>query len=333
MRISHSDKKTVVISMGDPAGIGPEVTLKALKKLKHAKARTFIVVGDYEIFQKTAKILRINISSFYSKASQYCKTKSPGIYFVDLKNVNLKNFRFGKSNKATGASSMEYLKAACDIVKMQAGCALVTAPINKSSINKAGFNFPGHTEYLRSLTKNKNVTMMLAGGPLKLSLVSRHVAFRDVPRYITKKRIIETIENTNLALKKYFKIKNPKIGIASLNPHAGDDGLFGKEERRVIKPAVDYLKRKIKGLVGPEASDTLFYKAFTGKLDAIVCMYHDQGLIPLKMIAFETGVNLTIGLPFMRTSPDHGTAFDIAGKGKANPSSMIEAIKLAIQLC
>jgi len=333
MRISHSDKKTVVISMGDPAGIGPEVTLKALKKLKHTKTHTFIVVGDYKIFQKTAKILKINISSFYPQASKYYKTKSPGIYFVDLKNVNLKSFRFGKSNKATGASSMEYLKTACDIVKIQARSALVTAPINKSSIHKAGFNFPGHTEYLKFLTRSKNVTMMLAGGPLKLSLVSRHVAFRDVPRYLTKKRIIDTIENTNLALKKYFKIKSPKIGIASLNPHAGDYGLFGKEEKLVIKPAVDYLKRKIKGLVGPEATDALFYKAFTGKLDAIVCMYHDQGLIPLKMIAFETGVNLTIGLPFIRTSPDHGTAFDIAGKGKASPSSMIEAIKLAIRLC
>ncbi|MFH1381015.1 MAG: 4-hydroxythreonine-4-phosphate dehydrogenase PdxA [Candidatus Omnitrophota bacterium] len=333
MRISHSVRKKIVISMGDPSGIGPEIILKSLIKLQHSKNYSFTIVGDYGAFQKAAKISKINISSVISRPIGNFGQISEKINFADLENVNLKNFRFGKSDKIYGACSIEYLDAALSIMKGIKARALVTAPICKASINRAGFNFPGHTEYLEYITKSQRVTMVLVGGPLIVSLVSRHIALGDVPHYITQKRIIHTTENTYSALKKFFKKRNPRIGIACLNPHAGDGELFGREEKTIINPAVLYLKRKIKGIVGPEPADTLFHKAYNGRLDAVVSMYHDQGLIPLKMIAFETGVNLSVGLPFIRTSPDHGTAFDIAGLGKANPASMIEAIKLAHKLC
>ena len=225
---------------------------------------------------------------------------------------------------------MEYLACGISVLKGLNASSLVTAPINKASINKAGFNFEGHTEFLSHVTAAKHVTMMLAGGPLKVSLVTRHVPIKNVPGRITREKVVKTIEDTHRALKYFFNIPRPRIGVAGLNPHAGEGGLLGGEEKAKILPAVRSARKRLKGdLVGPLPSDTLFYKAYRGRLDAVVCMYHDQGLIPLKMIAFDKGVNLTVGLPFIRTSPDHGTGFDIAGKGKADPSSMTEAIKLA----
>ena len=318
MRISHSGKKLVVITGGDPSGIGPEIILKALAERALPQKFNPLIIGDYKVFRKNAKVLKIGIP--------------PSAGFMDLGNVPPGTFRFGALDKRYGRAAMEYLSCAAAVVKKTKGASLVTAPINKESINKAGFKFPGHTEFLSHITKSKNVTMMLVGGALRVSLVTRHIPLGEVPGCITKDKIIQTAENTYYALKRFFRVPHPKIGIAGLNPHAGEGALLGKEEKTIILPAVKYLRKKLKGILGPFAPDTLFYKAYKGELDAVVCMYHDQGLIPLKMVAFDRGVNLTIGLPFIRTSPDHGTGFDIAGKGKANPSSMIEAIKLASRL-
>lgn len=318
MRISHSGKKLIVITAGDPSGIGPEVILKALARGGSAKKITPLIIGDYEVFRKTSKILGIGIPS--------------SARFIDLKNVSPHTFRFGVLDKTYGRASMEYLLCGVSIVKSRKNSSLVTAPINKASINKAGFKFAGHTEFLSSVTKSKKVTMMLVGGTLRVSLVTRHVPLGEVAKCITRDKVIQTAENTHYALKKFFKIPRPKIGIAGLNPHAGEGSFLGREEKKIILPAVNSLRKKFKGILGPFPPDALFYKAYKGQFDGVVCMYHDQGLIPFKMVAFDRGVNLTIGLPFIRTSPDHGTAFDIAGKGKANPSSMIEAIKLAARL-
>ena len=318
MRISHSDKKLVVITGGDPSGIGPEVILKALTERVLVKKITPLIIGDYKVFRKNASILKIGIPS--------------SARFIDLENVPPGGLRFGRLDKTYGTASMEYLSRGVSIVKSTRNASLVTAPINKESMNRAGFKFPGHTEFLSHITKSKKVTMMLVGGALRVSLVTRHIPLGEVPRCITKAQIIQTAENTHYALKRFFRIPRPKIGIAGLNPHAGEGAILGREEKMIILPAVKYLRRKLRGILGPFAPDTLFYKAYKQELDGVVCMYHDQGLIPLKMVAFDKGVNLTIGLPFIRTSPDHGTGFDIAGKGKANPSSMIEAIKLASRL-
>jgi len=313
MRTSHSDKKLIVITGGDPSGIGPEIILKALRVFKANKKIIPVVIGDYDIFLKHAQSLKIKISS--------------NVNFIDMKNVPHKDFRFGSLNKVYGKAAMSYLALGASIAWKMKNASLVTAPINKEAINKAGFKFAGHTEFLSHVTKSKNVTMMLVGGDLRVSLVTRHIPLKQVSKSLTRDKIIKTTENTSYALKKFFKISKPKIGICALNPHAGDGAVLGKEERDTIIPALRKLKIK-----GPYPADTLFYRARRGEFDAVVCMYHDQALIPLKMTAFEKGVNLTVGLPFIRTSPDHGTAFDISGKGKANPSSMIEAIKLAAKL-
>ena len=313
MRTSHSDKKLIVITSGDPSGIGPEIILKALRVFKSNKKIIPLVIGDYNVFLKHSCALKMKIPS--------------DINFVDMNKIQHKDFRFGSLNKVYGRAAMSYLALGTSIAWKMKNASLVTAPINKESINKAGFKFTGHTEFLSHVTKSKNVTMMLVGGDLRVSLVTRHIPLNQVAKSLTKDKIIKTAENTRHALKKFFKIPKPKIGVCALNPHAGDGTVLGREERAIIIPALRKLKIK-----GPYPADTLFYRARRGEFDAVVCMYHDQALIPLKMTAFEKGVNLTVGLPFIRTSPDHGTAFDISGKGKADPASMIEAIKLAAKL-
>lgn len=329
MRTSHSNKKLVVISSGDPAGIGPEIIIKSLAESSIFRRITPLVIGDCKVFRKTTRIINTSFDLITSKSATGACVKENTVNFIDIDNVSFKKFRFGATDKDYGKAAMEYLSLGVDIVAKNKGSSLVTAPISKESINMAGYKYKGHTEYLADRTGSKNVTMMLIGGGLRVSLVTRHIQLKDVAKSINTRIIASTIENTYYALKNIFKIKFPTVGVAALNPHAGEGGLLGNEEKDIILPAIKSFKRSLIGLSGPYPSDTLFYKAYKGDFDAVVCMYHDQGLIPLKMIAFETGVNLTIGLPFVRTSPDHGTAFDIAGKGIANPASMIQAIKLA----
>ena len=319
MPTSRSNKKSIIITLGDPRGIGPEITLNALTKFSRNRKISFTIIGDYGVFQNAASVLKraISPSSFD---------------FIDLKNAPFKKIHSSYGDKICGRASMEYISCAVSLLRNTKNSALVTSPISKAAANKAGYKFGGHTEFLSRLTDAKNVTMMLVGGNLRVSLVTRHLPLRDVAKCLTREKVIKTVENTHAALKNFFKIPFPKIGVASLNPHGGEKGLLGSEEKIKILPAVNYLRKRFTGIIGPLPADTLFYKAYKGGLDAVCCMYHDQGLIPLKMVAFDKGVNLTLGLPFIRTSPDHGTAFDIAGKGKANPSSMIEAIKLAEKL-
>jgi len=208
---------------------------------------------------------------------------------------------------------------------------VVTAPLAKSLLHEAGQPFPGQTELLAHLARTRRFAMMLVGGPLRVALVTTHASLREVPDLITARRIATVTELAHAACRR-FGIRSPRIGVAALNPHGGEGGLFGDEEQRLIGPAVKRLARRLPGVSGPWPADTLFHKHYQGEFDAVVCLYHDQGLAPLKMIAFDTGVNLTLGLPFVRTSPDHGTAADIAGRNRARPASMIAAINLAAQL-
>jgi 4-hydroxythreonine-4-phosphate dehydrogenase len=209
--------------------------------------------------------------------------------------------------------------------------ALVTAPIDKQLLDEGGSRAPGQTELLAKVARTKKFAMMLVGGPLRVALVTTHAPLRGVARLIRAEKIVQVIELTAEICQR-FGVAQPRIGVAGLNPHAGESGRFGQEDMKIIAPAVRRAKRKKIRVDGPVPADTLFYKAYNGQYDAVVAMYHDQGLAPLKMIAFDTGVNLTLGLPFVRTSPDHGTARDIAGKGIARPDSMIAAINLAAQL-
>ena len=201
----------------------------------------------------------------------------------------------------------------------------------KELLHRAGYPFVGQTELLAHLSRTKRFAMMLAGGPLRVALVTTHAPLRNVAKLVTTRKIVEVIELSDEICRR-FGIRRPRIAVAGLNPHAGEGGLLGAEEQRIIAPAVKRAARRGITVSGPYSADTLFYRAAHGQFDAVVAMYHDQGLAPLKMIAFDSGVNLTLGLPFIRTSPDHGTAFDIAGKGIANPASMIAAINFAAKL-
>ncbi len=305
--------------MGDPSGIGPEVAVKALASRGVSRLADFFLIGDGHVIAGACRISGVKLG--------------PGVDIIDLGNVGRKGFTYGRSEPSYGKASVDYLDMALNMIARGQAKALVTAPINKASVVSAGFRgFQGHTEYLAAASGSSGAAMMFVGRKLRITLVTRHIALGEVPRSISKASILSTIMTTHLYLKKYFGIRRPRIGVAGLNPHAGESGLIGKEESRVIAPAVRAASASIGRVYGPLVPDVVFYDALGGKYDAIVALYHDQALIPFKLLYFKDGVNLTLGLPFVRTSPDHGTAFDIAGKGIADPSSMEEAIKLACRL-
>lgn len=210
--------------------------------------------------------------------------------------------------------------------------AMVTAPINKQSLQEGGFDYPGHTEMLADLTGTRDFVMMLAGEKLRVVLVTIHCGLAQVPLLLNPEIISRTILITHRSLQKHFGLAQPRIGVAGLNPHAGEAGLFGREEQEVIRPAVQAARDQGVDASGPHPPDTLFYQAVKGRFDVVVCMYHDQGLIPLKLLHFDDGVNVTLGLPIIRTSVDHGTAYDIAGKGLACPASLLSAVRVAVQM-
>jgi len=298
------------ITMGDPSGIGPEVTLKAISKFKNIDV---VLIGSKAIFVEAKQRFKIN--------------GVPKI--VNCTDVKQEEIPYGKISKKGGTASYKSILCALDLIKKGEIDAIVTAPISKAALNLAGIHYPGHTELLAAFTQTKRFAMMLASNNLRITLVTTHVPLKDVSSKLTINGILEKIELTHSFLIKYFNAQKPKIGICALNPHAGEEGILGHEESDKISPAI--LKAKKKGInaFGPFPSDTLFTR---NSFDAIVAMYHDQGLIPIKLRSFDKAVNITLGLPLIRTSPGHGTAFDIAGKGIADPSSMIEAIKMAQRL-
>lgn len=287
-------KPSIGITAGDPAGIGLEVASKAIASPEIKNIASFILIGK--------------------------------------KRTMPKGVRIGCASRASGEAALSYLDEAIGLLKGKKIDAIVTAPVSKRSLFLAGFKEGGHTEYLAYKTKARRVAMVLLSEKLRVALVTRHVAIREVARLIKKKVIIDTIEVVDEALKRQFKIKTPKIAVASLNPHGGLDAEPQKEEMDEIIPAVKWLNRKGINAMGPFSADALFRRAYRGEYDAVVAMYHDQGLVPLKMASGNRAVNITLGLPFIRTSPDHGTAFDIAGRGVADATSMKEAIVLAVKL-
>jgi len=313
-------KPTIAITMGDPVGIGPEITLKAVNNPKVKRLCRPIILGDKAVLECVAQKL---------------KNDSPVIScpVINLSNLNPKRLTAGKPNKACGTAAMSYIKEAADMTIRGDVAAMVTAPINKHIINRAGYAFPGHTEYLANLTNTIDYAMMLGGKRLKVILVTIHEAIRQVPELLTSKKILKTIEIANTAFKEYFDIRRPRIAVSALNPHAGEGGLFGDEEKRIILPAIRKARRLNINVSDPLPPDTVFYRAVEGgEFDCVLCMYHDQGLIPLKLLHFKDGVNVTLGLPIIRTSVDHGTAYDIAWKGIAGHESMIAAIELASEM-
>jgi 4-hydroxythreonine-4-phosphate dehydrogenase len=315
---SKSSKIRVGLTIGDPAGIGAAITLKALGILRN-KA-DFTVIGDRFVLSQAAKILKINPEP---------------LNLIDLNNVREKIFKFGYLNAQTGRASLDYLDAALKLLKAGQIDCLVTCPVSKEAVNLGGkFKFSGHTEYLGKRTGSSNLVMMLINDRLKFSLLTRHVRLGDVAGTLTQKKLENNILSTLKGLNSLFLIKKPRLVICGVNPHASDNGIIGSEEKKIIIPVIKKLNKKLHSAViaGVQGADVAIAAAAKGRYDCVVAAYHDQALIALKLTGFDSGVNLTLGLPFVRTSPLHGTAFDIAAKpGLANPGSLVAAIKLAIK--
>ncbi len=317
--------------MGDPAGIGPEIIAKVVDSGELFALCRPLVVGDAGVMKKVVEELRLSIAvRTVGSATQ----ADPGPGKLDVLHtdaVNIADHRWGRPDLASGKAVVAFITKAVDAAMSREADAIVTAPINKEMMNAAGFRYAGHTELLAHLTGAKDFGMMFVGGGLRVILATIHLALKDVPRHITSRSILKTLRLAHTAMKD-FGIDRPRIGVAALNPHAGEGRLFGSEEWDEILPAV--IKAREEGIDAsdPVPADTLFYKARNNYYDIVVAMYHDQGLAPLKMLAFGNAVNVTVGLPVIRTSVDHGTAYDIAGKGCADPASLLEAVKLAARM-
>lgn len=323
--------KTVGITMGDPSGIGPEIILKSFKR-PEIRNKRIIVVGDFSIMQAAHEMLNIktfNLNRILNVHEAIFNQRI--INILDLHLLDINEFRPGTVQAAAGNAAFECIRKAVDLAKNKDIDTIVTAPLNKEALHKAGHNYPGHTELLATLTDTKDYAMLLYDKKLSVIHVSTHVSLLEAITGLKTERIEKVIELANGIMKKLCDA-DPRIAVAGINPHAGENGLFGNEEIKKIIPAIRKMKSKNIKVDGPFPPDTVFLQAVNGKYDVVVAMYHDQGHIPLKLLGFESGVNVTVGLPFIRTSVDHGTAFEIAWQGNASENSMVEAIKLAIKL-
>lgn len=318
--------------MGDPSGIGPEIIVMMFKKENLYKYADVFVIGD--LFPLLSAQRRISKNIAIKPVTDITKiSRDKGIInLLDMKALKLNDFVIAEENAASGRASYAYLMEAIKLAKQKKIDAIVTAPINKHSLHMGGIKEPGHTEILAKEAGKKDFAMMLMDKNLKVVLVTIHTSLKSVPGMITAEKVFKKIKITYDSLKKDFAVKEPRIAVLGLNPHAGEKGAFGDEEIKSIIPAISRAKRSGINAQGPYPPDTIFDKIIKGSHDAAVCMYHDQGLIPLKLIGFDTGVNFTMGLPFVRTSPDHGTAHDIAGTGKASVNSIMAAFKAAISI-
>ena len=324
-------KPLLVITMGDPAGIGPEIIAKVIDSGEIFPVCRPVVVGDAGVMKKQIENMRLSVSVHVIASLGDADPGTGKIDVLDLHNVDISKHAWGRPNISSGRATVEYVKKAAGLAMGQNADAIVTAPINKEMMNAAGFNYGGHTELLADVTGSKEYGMMFVGGGLRVILATIHLALKDVARTITRGTVLKSLRLANRAME-YFGIEKPRIGVAALNPHAGEGGLFGNEEWDEILPAVIMAREEGIHASDPIPADTLFYKARNNYYDIIVAMYHDQGLAPLKMLAFGNAVNVTVGLPIIRTSVDHGTAYDIAGKGCADPTSLLEAVKLAARM-
>lgn len=318
--------------MGDPAGIGPEVVAKAFAGREVARLCRPLVIGSVDVMERTVRSLGLPLRVVRVEQHGGDLGRRGELPVLDPLARPLGRVRLGTASAVTGDASVVFIKKAVHLAELGCIDGMVTGPINKEAINLAGHAYPGHTELLADLTGSKEVGMMILGGPLKIMFVTTHVAIRDLAEALTPAKVGKAIRLAHRALREYFGVSKPRIGVAALNPHGGEGGLFGDDERRTILPAAR--KARAAGIQAsdPLPADTLFGKAVRGDYDGIVAMYHDQGLIPLKLVAFGKCVNLTVGIPIIRTSVDHGTAYDIAGKGLADPGSLIEAVILAARL-
>ena len=320
------------ITMGDPTGIGPEIITKALSMKEPFQFCRPVVFGDREVLSRAIQIQNLSATlEIIEKVPE--GGYSPGkIFLFSLSQLKKDSLHFGQPDRACGEAMVRYIDEAVKWVRIGKLDAITTCPINKQAMNAAGYSFPGHTELLAHLVGASAVAMMFLGSRWKIVLVTTHLPLKEVSQYITFDRILSTIRMTDEGLRKYFGMTHPKIAVLGLNPHCGEDGLLGEEEKMEIIPAIAEAKSQGVNVEGPFPADSFFNFTRRTPFDAIISMYHDQGLIPVKMVDFEEAVNLTLGLPFIRTSVGHGTAYDIAGKGLANPTNLVKALLIASKL-
>ena len=332
----------VGISVGDPGGIGPEVTVKALASPKVFEQCRPLVIGDASVVRDALRFTGLNLSVNAIASPELGIYKLGVVDVLDMGNMPIDQVRYGVVTPQQGKASFEYIAKNIELAMTCHIDATVTGPINKAAINEAGYHYAGHTEIYAEMTGTRDYAMMLAEGNFRVAHVSTHVSLREACDRVKRERVRRVIELSHDALLK-LGIASPRIGVAGLNPHCGEGGLFGTEDEREIKPAVADAVAKGMNVTGPVPPDTVFSKMAGGMFDLVVVMYHDQGHIPIKLKGFTydektgqwgavAGVNITLGLPIVRVSVDHGTAFEIAGQGKANPDSMLDSIELAAWL-
>jgi 4-hydroxythreonine-4-phosphate dehydrogenase len=321
----------LALTMGDPAGIGPEIVVRALTDPTAAGFCRALVVGDARIMERHRALFAPGLSFRVVDRPGFDLTASGAVGLVDTGAVPEGGAPWGMPTADGGAAAVACIERASALALAGEVDAIVTAPIAKAAIRLAGSPFPGHTEMLAALTGTRDYAMMLAGGGLRVSLATIHLPLARVPAELDRGRIVSVIRLTAGAVAR-LGYRAPRIAVCGLNPHAGEDGMFGSEDKDIIAPAVADARSEGIDAVGPLPADTVFHRALRGDFAAVVAMYHDQGLGPLKTIAFDEGVNVTLGLPIIRTSPDHGTAYDIAGKGSASPQSFLAAMRMAAGL-
>jgi len=325
------NRPLLAITLGDPAGVGPEVIVKALTHAIVYEQSRPLVIGDQRILARSLAWTGVTLD--FDVVSEPAQGQyQPGtITLLDLQNADPAAIPPGQMNPAAGRAAVEYVFRACDMTLAGATDAVVTAPLNKEAMNLAGYHYAGHTELLTDRTGAERVSMLLTSPQLRIVHVSTHVALDEAIRRVTQQRVEEVIDLAQSSCQA-LGIAAPRIAIAGLNPHASEGGLFGDQEEREILPAIQRARARGLNVTDPQPPDTVFLRAVKGHYDIVVAMYHDQGHIPMKLLAFDSGVNVSIGLPIIRTSVDHGTALAIAGTGKASEESMLEAIKVAVQM-
>lgn len=322
----------IAVTMGDPCGIGPEIIARAVAMPAVNQRCRPLVLGDPGAMERAVAVTGVPLA-----VRQVSIETLPDVFDVDtvhllpLSQLPPGDMPFGSPTIGVGTAVHRYIVEAVRLCRSGVAAGMATAPISKDVLNRAGYKYPGHTELLAELTDTRDVVMMLAGERLRVSLVTIHEALRDVPGLLTTERVLATIRITHSDLSRYYR-QHPKLAVLALNPHCGEGGLFGDEEARIIAPAVALARAEGIDVNGPLSADTLFHFAVRGDYDGVVCMYHDQGLIPLKLLHFDDGVNVTLGLPIIRTSVDHGTAYDLAGTGRASAESMKAAIVMASEM-
>lgn len=331
----HLTLPRVAITMGDPCGVGPEIIVKCLRSRSLFEHCRPVIVGDFNALARARDLIGANLTMrLVEHPAELGKpAEADAVTIISHSDLAREDLIFGQPSPATCRAVIGAIEEATRLALAGRVEAVCTCPINKAHLKKQGFAFPGHTEFLQELTGAVHVVMMLAGPRLRVALATIHHALAEVPRLLTEDLLYRTIAMTAQALRRDFGLTRVRLGVAGLNPHAGEDGLFGCEERELIQPVIQSFQgREGFQVTGPWSPDTLFHRAYEGEFEAVVAMYHDQGLIPIKLVHFHDAVNVTLGLPIIRTSVDHGTAYELAGTGQAHPGSLEAALRLAAHM-